>query len=116
MFILNDTILEDTEFFILELTPANRTSYLQLRNDANITVYEDQNDSMYNDCPIYHAWMIFIRIFSTFVGVEFSLTKNAFVVTEGSENEISVCVLLTAGNLAKPVKLVLQSQCNDQYK
>ena len=48
MFIINDTTLEDTEYLILELTPANRTAYLPFRNVANITINEDQNDSMYN--------------------------------------------------------------------
>ncbi|KAL5516874.1 hypothetical protein EMCRGX_G002306 [Ephydatia muelleri] len=87
MFIINDTTLEDTENLILELTPANRTTYLPFRNVANITINEDQND-----------------------GVEFSLIENSYVVTEGSNNTLSVCILLKAGNLAKPVELILQSQ------
>ena len=39
---------------------------------------------------------------------------NAFVVTEGLNNTISVCVLLTVGHLAKPVELILENQCNIQ--
>ena len=39
---------------------------------------------------------------------------NAFVVTEGLNNTISMCVLLTGGYLAKPVELILENQCNIQ--
>ena len=46
MFIINDTILEDTEYLVLEFTPANRTGYLPFRNGSNITINEDPNDSM----------------------------------------------------------------------
>ncbi|KAL5516904.1 hypothetical protein EMCRGX_G002348 [Ephydatia muelleri] len=87
VFIINDTILEDTEYLILELTPANRTAYLPFRNVSNITINEDQNDR-----------------------AEFSLIENSYVATEGSNNTLSVCILLKAGNLAKPVELILQSQ------
>ena len=47
MFIINDTILEDTEYLTLGFISANRTKYLPFRTDVTFTIYEDLNDSMF---------------------------------------------------------------------
>ena len=46
VFITNDTILDDTKSFTLELSPANKTKYLPFRTDVKITIYEDPNNGM----------------------------------------------------------------------
>ena len=46
VFIINDSILEDTESFILEFTSTNRTRYLSVGMGVNITIYEDPTDGM----------------------------------------------------------------------
>ena len=116
LLIINDTILESTEYFSLEFTPANRTVYLPFKTHTNITIYEDSNDSMsasYVFADLRFKFIVFPSF--AFLGAEFILIGNAFVVTEGLNNTISVCVLLTVGHLAKPVELFLQSEkCNVQ--
>ena len=109
MFIINDTIFEDTESVILGFATANRTSYEPFRTVTNITIHEDQNDS-----KCIFVFEIYFYNIPWYLGAELSFIENAYEVTEGLNSTISVCVILKHGYLAKPVKLILESQCKVQ--
>ena len=47
---------------------------------------------------------------SIFLDAEFSLKVNRFVVTEGINSTITVCIVLNVGYLEKAVLLTLESE------
>eukprot|EP00731_Ephydatia_muelleri_P002076 Em0001g2076a len=82
--------LENKESVILMFTAANRINYVAARSEVNITINEDPNDD-----------------------AQFSLKENRFIVTEGVNNTILICIVLKAGHLEKAVLLTLENGAND---
>ena len=107
VFIGNDTNLGNTESFVLMFAAANRINYVPSKSKVNITINEDPMDGMQRNC-VYNTIHYIQKIY--FLDAEFSLKVNRFVVTEGINSTITVCIVLNVGYLEKAVLLTLESE------